>query len=1793
MPHRPNCSILSLRRNKAQGDFRVRPIDETGDGVNIPRVRNHTWERRIRELQVAYDIALGRLESTQRRLNELIVKRDQTQAELNGILAQIPGAQTAVDEAKRTVAERSQQHGEYRTARDAATARLLGTDRLEGTVSTKQPLLLLPVRLETRFVPAQNGSTELLVRVYPDDVHIDTHEPELTAEEERWGKHFWDQAASGAAADDLMQRKQQAWQQLVDRFGSTRAAWIVRVLHPAGGITTGHRDHAWTRASHALVLPDRWVAIGYREEKPLFTAWGNPIPDKLATGPSPQADPIVSASGLPSIDEGMRWMLDFAAAEALGMALRIPLSEEQAAAGFARLVVVGVKASLSESASAERLTQLLEAHHYTGGLALLAQNVPTNNTAEAPSAHSSADRDAAASFAVELGQSLTQADSDGELVAKALGIEPLAFSHVRGADGEEQRHAKLMNAAMFTGSDSALLRELSAVAGAEFLRAHLLNFVRARGPLPALRVDTQPYGLLPVAALDRWRSTLGESAETALADWWRSHRQQWRQLVARALHVGIADDPVMLLAQEATSCHYVAREFSDADRMPPQPRALAADALRDVLLDRALKLLRDPAADSLRRLPDEVRQALIAETLDLITFRFDAWATSLATRRLAQLRKAAPAGIRLGGYGWVENLQRAAPLQRVEPSQTDGTAPLYRSAGNKGYVHAPSLAHAATAAVLRSGYLAQLQQGDSGDSPFAVDLSSDRVRRAKWMLDGVREDQSLGALLGYRFERGLHEQGLDRYTHRFRALASLKQVDELATAQAKSTEAEQLAREVAALYEQRDQAHQRADDAKRAKGDAGAQQQRYQLEIDAVGALEQRAAAADARVAQTRQVLTAQRGAKPSSRAEWSGRYEVAVAEGRDFELWADRVAGLELQLVEDQTGAAALHRSVDTRLVDRLTAQVELAKLGNLSNPNSIPALERFIAEQEALAAALDQQGLAKEGGIRGKAEADLAAVRAALAALLNQQWDRALESLAANNVVDGLELHRRWKAGQRRIPPQAQWDATTIPFGNATLGFPSIGSDDFNQLDAQLRALDEMVDAVGDTVVAESVYQIVQGNPLRAGATLDAIAAGEMPPPELEVVRTPRSGTGLTHRLCVLFPGAADAAPAAWPTTQQQVRARTEPILNAWVAMLLPVPAQVRCKADYIDASKGFVHVSVEVPLAALKLSPLDAIYLAEGDDAAQRSELEQRLRFHLLRSKPALVPAEAEVRLSFGRDPAWPQQIVSFGEFLEVTRTARRLLSGARSLDGRDLSLPEASQPIGIDAQELTQRTAQAVQLLTQAHTGLRAVLPELQAERNGATVDLEALRAALLRLAFFGIPGAVPASAVGESAEARASVLSQARSAAKEVGRRLARIADLEHAFDATPTTPEARRDHDLARLQEVLGADFRVLPRITLANAAELTQTFAASDELQGNDTLAAATWFQRASYVRSAAARLGTALLYAESLGAGASLDLRVGQLPYHAGDRWVALPGTAQQPILAGRLSLIAQLGAPARLEFDQPLAGLLVDEWVEVVPNCVETTGLAFHYDQPNATPPQTILLAVTADERPSWDLDSLEALLHDTLELAQLRASAPSNKGETVWVDDALPEGAAARGDGEGWSWVRLHPEPISGKLAHQSALATGMHQHYFDGAKAPLPVAVGDRLFAHVYLDPAHPSREVMLQWHDGTSWEHRVYWGENRIDWGIDDSASRRRIGPLPPTGQWVRLEVPAALVELEGKTVSGMAFSLWDGKATWDRAGKVSARVEGLAAEDLTMPALFFERGAIDLASIPEAIGGG
>jgi hypothetical protein len=166
---------------------------------------------------------------------------------------------------------------------------------------------------------------------------------------------------------------------------------------------------------------------------------------------------------------------------------------------------------------------------------------------------------------------------------------------------------------------------------------------------------------------------------------------------------------------------------------------------------------------------DQIERCL-RDVLDGFSFRLDAWITSIASRRLAATRTKTPTGAYIGAFGWVDDVHPAG-------------APT-----SLGYIHTPSLAHAATAAVLRSGHLAH---NDAQHEAFDVDLRSDRVRAAVRILDGVAQGQPLAAILGYQFERAVRDAGLTvaQYILPFRRLVPLRATDDPSTTTTTTTSA--------------------------------------------------------------------------------------------------------------------------------------------------------------------------------------------------------------------------------------------------------------------------------------------------------------------------------------------------------------------------------------------------------------------------------------------------------------------------------------------------------------------------------------------------------------------------------------------------------------------------------------------------------------------------------------------------------------------------------------------------------------------------------------------------------------------------------------------------------------------------------------------------------------------------------------------------------------------------------------------------------------------------------------------
>ena len=151
-----------------------------------------------------------------------------------------------------------------------------------------------------------------------------------------------------------------------------------------------------------------------------------------------------------------------------------------------------------------------------------------------------------------------------------------------------------------------------------------------------------------------------------------------------------------------------------------------------------------------------------------------------------------------------------------------------------------------------------------------------------------------------------------------------------------------------------------------------------------------------------------------------------------------------------------------------------------------------------------------------------------------------------------------------------------------------------------------------------------------------------------------------------------------------------------------------------------------------------------------------------------------------------------------------------------------------------------------------------------------------------------------------------------------------------------------------------------LPVFKVAEPAPLVLSVADRLALHGGDPLAVDTWFAADGARPGAARTLGLALREAEVL----RTRRIAAAAPWPSCRIARASVGSAACRALRRRRPTVdcrSSCRCVDKLDLTQPLAGLLVDEWVEIVPSAQETTAIAFQYDPPDAFAPQAILLAV----------------------------------------------------------------------------------------------------------------------------------------------------------------------------------------------------------------------------------------
>lgn len=1350
----------------------------------------------------------------------------------------------------------------------------LGADLLDATL----PVALLPVRLETRY----RGET-LLVRIYPDDIHRDGHEPALTRAEA-------DARVVFLKAVDVARDRQEyvaAWQELISRTGAARALYIAEI---PDGAQPGLRPAPWSRAMVARLLPDRFVAYAWTDAAglPLRALAAAPVRSPLWLGPDPSASDPADDSPL---GEGARWLHDFKEACAAGMAIEVPLGRSDAV--VEGLVVLGARASVESQDQAAELGALLRAHDVTGGCALLPPGSPTNALgAVRPASTTRPDSlktyDRALSFGIRGGKTqrrrplyVRSPAAGGQIdraapsfaLAEALGVDALALGYVAGGDDDllaaEEAVRNLMRAVFIDGAARALAPGVDR-ASIQNAFDHMASEVSALGPFATLLVGAQPYGVLPVMVPEHVSADPFTRGLRGLLD--RLREAVFAPAIDHVPRVGSAapGDPEVLLVSLLRSGGIVRQlrvrpslgaEFSDdvisAGR--PTRRGFGIPAPQVELLE-ALGLPRasESAIARMMFLPDAawVQRPLVVPVDASVEETPAAFLTSLRTIRLADLLAEQYPGPR--PQATLFDLARRAVLAAADADARQalvdgGTAPELFDDPQSGVGTANDRLFAPTPA----------------DPNTAL---GDRLR-----LPGVPEARELPRIDA--------------------ALAQLIRLPVAAIEVLLGGALGLLSHRLDAWYTSL--ATQRLRQLRRNPAPGNPSPDGFGAGI----------------------------GAGAFGWVERIPRKAGHDAPGYVHARSAQHAATAGVLLSVDAAHRAGGHG--DAFSVDLSSARVRsaLELLDGIRAGQPLNALLGYRLERTLV-----------ESG--GTAPALIAPLREA-APLAGEPIARSTapsSQVAASQVVDGLALLRLATANGTRPPSLRLLPAvaqTADPQQQAALA-------------SALASAVDAVDAIGDLILSEGVFHLVGGQTTRAGAATDVLAGTLVPPPEADVVSTPARGTAVTHRVLVALDPAS--GPSAWPDSP---RALAEPLLERWAASMLPPLSAVRLRGRFVDAG-GQVVETVDTSLA-------DALAAAA---AANRPELEIGaldvvLDSFLPRVGPLLelsrLPADTISFLEIDptRGTTFAADEVGAEELALVAAGLRALIGPSRALRPDDVPFPAAALTGALTAR------------LVNARSAVTAVRDQLLA----ATDNLDRVTA-LLAADRLGVPTMIDLS---------------------QLPRQVAVVrADLDARLDA-PAADRTEED----RICDLFGPTMRIVPWLEVDDDAA-----DAFGEDLGVGKSEVRAFLSRAARVRPRVALLQSVLGNCDAIRGTPAYELRTAQRPHEPGEPWVALDGR----VAGGRTSLVA-VGGSAGPGAGRRLAGLLIDDWVEVVPSAVVDTSVAFRLPAPATSAPNAILLCVPEEGREIWTEASLLAHVMEARQLARLRSVEPDELGAASQILPAM--------------------------------------------------------------------------------------------------------------------------------------------------------------------------------------------
>lgn len=1486
------------------------------------------------------------------------------------------------------------------------------SDRFD-SLSIKYPIVFFPIRIETRYFTLEadeagrENRTELRIRVFPDAILANAHEPLLSEKEKRAGEHYW--RTTFSAYEESKEEK--AWAALTMNYKSPRAAWIVRQTLPLNyeqfaerrlnqdetlllsprfrNIAT--RPENERKKVRAELLPDYWIALNYENE---IIGTSRPIQKPLSLAMNWQASERERAdwdqaprSELTS-DPEVNWVFDFERAEEVGMAMRIPQENLELRKRLRRLIVFGVNTSLDAEASAEQIERLIDQHHYTRGFSFLKQGTPTNNTEEVSSPYPSPDPGGKHSFQIERKGFSLHSHTDGKRLADALGIQAHLFSHIEGADKDEQSPARTMVQALWPVSlgymmrptprklslsddlrinydDFINVRNIWSNSESEFYD-HMMNYVRGRGPFSAFRIGSVPYGFLPVAYFNRAFDSVHPDIRTArtfefrltqslnsFEDW-----KSFRAYISKKRDGQFKKDPYLyfldVISRAASAREVYFRVINNVHEYVAPGRPILPGQIPGIGEKRDMYGFNLPPLRFEGGLVDfkTNNKETLSETNQL-THNYINWITKASIDELMNenyrdlnalpeadremLKKPPLLYLLLWQAMLTEYIRIGMEIvkhERNESSEEEQSERERRTRELMEYrLYAPS--------------------GDVNDDKFEeniydyldnqvvigrvpVRIGSPEMREIRASLRDVLEQRTRTPVFIQRIS------GLQAELQEFKTI--LNRLAALPTA-----ELERLFTETLDVFSYRLDAWFTSL-AVRYLNQARADRPRG-CYMGAFGWVENLEPSINDLPADLQ-----------PQKVEIEGEEEVYTVSGNAGFIYAPSMR---------HAGTAAVLRNAYLEFDGSDSSVFSI----NLSSQRARQALLIIdsIRERQPLSASL---GYLFERSLHD-AELDryIDDFRDVfpLTAKKMEDSDEATDSLAARNVVDGYKLTLCWQSRNEKPFP----------------------IEDIEEVEPHLEALEDALDAVSDLLMAESIYQMLGGNAAGAQAALKATSEGRKPPSP-EVVKTPRSGKSVNYKVVLSFSDSL-LHQEKW-VEEGTPRSRAAPLLNAWAANLLGDPEKIRAKVWFENEERAPITISFK----DLQVEALDVLFLVKDyREGSPLPKLEDRIIW-VVNAK--LTGDEVvSIRKIQYYDLQGESEEFSFEEVFEAARVIHTQLEQARPLKPQDLILSETRHSITLESLnlELADRVEQSLREFKAGMDELRAVLVDPTTEEFLENPDPKQVLAACKPLLMYNHQ-----SGDGILTSYLAADFSAVRTAAQEL------FEDLQNLWSKIENKREEiqqGRANDTLRPEEemrkwtqitkyIFGSDFMLLPLFRPSELSGLQNLLndqpvlgKGEQDSEGEREKEYARWFDQMALVRSNLNNWSDLEMYVHAFGHYFPRPDII-QAPYRRDAKWM---GTALLEHENGRFPNRTESTILYRYPINAPLweterwAGLIIDEWIEKIPNKEEDLGVAYHFDSPNNEAPQAVLLAAPPlinilEGMESWTSEFIVNTLSQTFEM-----------------------------------------------------------------------------------------------------------------------------------------------------------------------------------------------------------------